>query len=86
MIAIIARLKIMPIICALAVMAVGGCAQTHWAKPSGNAAQLNYDQTSCDQLARQRNHDYESRPGGIVVSEYVEDCMEYFGWTRQRDN
>ena len=76
------KLGPMPILCVLAFVLLAGCTQSRWTKPGASAADLDYDQTTCDQLARQRNHDYESRPGGIVKSEFTDQCMEYFGWSR----
>lgn len=76
------------IVLSLGILMAGlaGCAQSHWVKPDGSAANLNYDQTTCDQLARQRNRYYEAAPGGINVREFTDDCMVHFGWTLERPN
>jgi hypothetical protein len=68
------------------IAGLGGCAQSHWVKPGGSAPDLNYDQTTCDQLARQRNRYYEAAPGGINVREFTDECMVHFGWTLERPN
>ena len=71
---------------AIATISLAGCAQGHWTKDGASAADLNYDQGTCNQLARQRNRYYEAAPGGIIVVEFTDDCMKYLGWTYQKPN
>jgi hypothetical protein len=76
----------MPILVVLGLGAssLAGCSsQSHWVKDGGSAADLNYDQGTCEHLARLRNRSYEDAPGGIIVAEFYDDCMNHFGWTLQ---
>ena len=70
----------------LAAIGLAGCAQGHWVKDGANAADLNYDQGTCDHLARLRDRYQEDAVGGIVVVEFTDDCMKYLGWTYQKPN
>ena len=70
----------------LGVAGLAGCAQRQWVKDGANAADLNYDQGTCEHLARLRNRYYEDAQGALVVSDFYDECMEQFGWTLQKVN